>query len=182
MNMGERSSDEKQTETRKTKLLNVKEDWSVIPYLLLVIVGVIITIIDFAVLQKRIFRFNVIVICGLVLLIIAGIMRFLPRRSLIKAGFGNIWNTVRLQIVEDHRLVTDGYYQYIRHPIYVGEIARTYCLTFIFSSLYGFVIMTLTIVFLLKRIQIEEQMLLEEFGEEYEEYQRKTKKLIPFIY
>jgi protein-S-isoprenylcysteine O-methyltransferase Ste14 len=37
-------------------------------------------------------------------------------------------------------------------------------------------------VFLLLRIEIEENMLVEAFGEEYREYQRNTKKLIPSIY
>ena len=35
---------------------------------------------------------------------------------------------------------------------------------------------------LLFRIGIEERMLVEEFGAEYEEYMRRTKKLIPYVY
>jgi protein-S-isoprenylcysteine O-methyltransferase Ste14 len=35
---------------------------------------------------------------------------------------------------------------------------------------------------LLFRIGIEERMLVEEFGVEYEEYMRRTKKLIPYVY
>lgn len=42
--------------------------------------------------------------------------------------------------------------------------------------------MILTIIMLIVRVSIEEKMLLEQFGTEYEEYQKKTKKLIPFIY
>jgi protein-S-isoprenylcysteine O-methyltransferase Ste14 len=37
-------------------------------------------------------------------------------------------------------------------------------------------------VFLVIRIRTEERMLMDQFGKEYEEYQKKTKKLIPFIY
>jgi protein-S-isoprenylcysteine O-methyltransferase Ste14 len=37
-------------------------------------------------------------------------------------------------------------------------------------------------LFLPIRIQIEERLLLEEFGQEYEKYRKKTKKLIPYIY
>jgi protein-S-isoprenylcysteine O-methyltransferase Ste14 len=42
--------------------------------------------------------------------------------------------------------------------------------------------MTIGLVFLLIRIEIEEKMLIETFGEEYIEYQRNTKKIIPYIY
>ncbi len=37
-------------------------------------------------------------------------------------------------------------------------------------------------VFLLLRIKLEEEMLVESFGPDYEDYKRKTKKLIPYIY
>ena len=50
------------------------------------------------------------------------------------------------------------------------------------SSLYGFIIMVISIVFLLIRIEIEEEMLVEAFGQEYEEYRKKTRRLIPYIY
>jgi len=32
------------------------------------------------------------------------------------------------------------------------------------------------------RINVEEKALVEQFGEEYLDYRRKTKKLIPFVY
>ena len=37
-------------------------------------------------------------------------------------------------------------------------------------------------VFLLLRIELEEEMLVEAFGSDYEDYKRKTKRLIPHIY
>jgi len=40
----------------------------------------------------------------------------------------------------------------------------------------GFVPLTLY------RIGVEERMLIERFGDEYREYMKKTKKIIPFIY
>lgn len=32
------------------------------------------------------------------------------------------------------------------------------------------------------RIKIEEKMMLEKFGDEYQEYMKKSKKLIPYLY
>lgn len=168
-------------EEKKVRVLSIREDWAVIPYLALILIGFIVSIIDFVYVQKSVFQ-SVWVITGVPILLFGGAMRFLPRRSLIKAGFGSIWNTPFLQIVEDHRLVTDGYYKHIRHPIYLGEIGRSFGLAITLSSLYGLVFMTIGLLFLLIRIDIEEKMLTEAFGEEYREYQRNTKKLIPCIY
>jgi protein-S-isoprenylcysteine O-methyltransferase Ste14 len=99
-----------------------------------------------------------------------------------KARFRSLASTGRLQIVEGHRLVKDGLYRHIRHPMYLGEIIRDFGFVMIFSSLYGMLLVSAATVFLLFRIEIEEKMLIEAFSEEYREYQRNTKKLIPYIY
>jgi protein-S-isoprenylcysteine O-methyltransferase Ste14 len=168
-------------EEKMVRILGFKEDWAVIPYIILLLIGFIVSIYDFVYLQLMVFQV-VWVILGIPLMVFGGVMRFMPRMSLVKAGFGSIWKTPFLQIVEDQRLVTDGYYKHIRHPIYIGEIGRALGWAITLSSLYGLVIMTMGLVFLLIRIEIEEKMLIEAFGEEYKEYQRRTKKLIPYIY
>jgi protein-S-isoprenylcysteine O-methyltransferase Ste14 len=55
------------------------------------------------------------------------------------------------------------------------------------SALLGFVLAKNSLsffitFFLLRRIKIEEKMLLDRFGAEYGNYMESTKKLIPFIY
>jgi protein-S-isoprenylcysteine O-methyltransferase Ste14 len=175
------NQDSDKIEENKVKVLGFREDWAVIPYFVLLLIGFIASIIDFVYVRMMVFQV-VWVIIGIPLLLFGGAIRFLPRRSLVKAGFGSIWKTPFLQIVEDHKLVTDGYYKHIRHPIYLGEIGRALGWAIILSSLYGLVFMTIGLAFLLIRIEIEEKMLIEAFGEEYKEYQRKTKKLIPYIH
>ena len=88
----------------------------------------------------------------------------------------------RLKIVEDQRLVTEGVYKHVRHPLYLGEMSRNLGFCLLFSSLYGFLLMVVSNLILLFRIEIEEKMLVQEFGQEYEGYRKKTKKLIPYIY
>jgi protein-S-isoprenylcysteine O-methyltransferase Ste14 len=78
--------------------------------------------------------------------------------------------------------VTDGYYKHIRHPVYLGEVGRGLGWAVALSSIFGIILMVIGFVFLLIRIEIEEKMLTEAFGSEYEEYKRRTKKLIPFLY
>jgi protein-S-isoprenylcysteine O-methyltransferase Ste14 len=45
------------------------------------------------------------------------------------------------------------------------------------------VIISIPVLFsFIYRINVEEKMLLQLFGEEYKQYKRYTKKLIPFLY
>lgn len=83
---------------------------------------------------------------------------------------------------EDHQLITHGIYRFARHPIYLGVLIAIMGVPVYAPSLYGFLIMSLLIPIILFRIKMEEEMLSEHFGDEYQAYRKTTKKLIPFIY
>ena len=167
----------KLAETEKT----LGEDWTVIPFLVLTLLGFAAAILDFVYLQN--FNFQIFAIAGLLLLLIGGLIRMKARLELKrKAGFSSYTETGRIKVVKDHQLVMDGFYKYIRHPIYLGEILRNLGFVVIFSSVYGIVIVLLASTFLHFRIQLEEKMLTSVFGEKYKEYRRNTNKIIPYIY
>lgn len=159
----------------------LKEDWTVIPFLGLTLLGFAAAILDFVFLQN--FSFQIFALIGLLLLIVGGFIRMKARLELKKkAGYDSLAGTTKLKIVKEHKLVTDGLYKYIRHPLYLGEILRNLGLVVIFSSVYGISIVLLASIFLLFRIEIEEKMLIVVFGKEYIKYRRNTKKMIPYIY
>jgi len=83
---------------------------------------------------------------------------------------------------EDHQLITRGMYGYVRNPIYLGVICATTGIGLFTTSLLGLIVLWGVIPFFLRRIRLEEQMLLDEFGPEYEAYMERTKKLVPFLY
>ena len=160
---------------------SVKEDWALLPFLLTTSAGFIVAILDFAFLQNM--KFQVIALAGLLLSAVGGYLRHKARLELKKkAGFGSLVSTARLQVVESHQLVKDGLYKHIRHPIYLGETLRNLGFVLIPSSIYGVLFMAVATIFLLFRIEIEEKMLIEVFGDEYREYQRDTKRIIPYLY
>ena len=163
------------------KKLGWKKDWPALIYLVLVCIGFFVIGYDFWKLQHLNFRLYILVVIGIVLICIGGALRITSRITLKKAGF-NIVNSYKLQIVGGHRLITNGIYSRIRHPLYLGEMTRNLGFAILFSSLYGLVVMILANIFLILRIGIEEKMLIAEFGSEYEEYKKKTKKLIPNLY
>jgi len=160
---------------------SLREDWTVLPFLALTLLGFAAGILDFAYLQN--FNFQIFAIAGLILLLVGGLIRMKARLELKKkAGFGSLVGTAKLKEVKEHHLVKDGLYKQIRHPLYLGELLRNLGFVVIFSSIYGILIVLLASLFLFFRIEIEEKMLITIFGEEYKEYKRNTKKIIPYMY
>ena len=162
-------------------LLDLRKDWAVIPYLGLILVGFGLSLWDIMVTRQFQFAWTLNVIMSIPFLLIGVIMRSLSRATLMKAGLGMLEST-RLRIVEDQKLVTTGVYAYIRHPLYLGEICRNIGVPLFFNSFTGLIFILFGNIFLLLRIRIEEDLLIEEFGDEYFEYRKRTKKIIPYIY
>ena len=113
---------------------------------------------------------------GLGMILLGVIIRSVAIGTL-KKNFSN-----RLCIREGHTLVTNGIYHWIRHPAYLGLIVMILGIPVLLSSLLGFLVMLLIVPLLLHRIKLEEAMLMGQFGDEYENYLRQTKRLIPFLY
>ncbi|MEI7527092.1 MAG: isoprenylcysteine carboxylmethyltransferase family protein [Mariniphaga sp.] len=114
---------------------------------------------------------------GISLMIIGIILRLFTVFSL-KSLF-----TADVAIHQNHKLKTDGIFKIVRHPSYSGSL-----LTFLGFGLTLGNWISLLVVFLpvlgvfSYRINIEEKALKDNFKDEYTEYQKRTKKLIPFIY
>jgi protein-S-isoprenylcysteine O-methyltransferase Ste14 len=158
-----------------------REDWTSLIFIIITSIGFIVAIIDFIILQNLKFQFFGLI--GLALVIIGGYLRMKARLQLRKkAGFNNLVSTTQLQIVKGQKLVKDGLYKHIRHPIYLGEILRNFGVVSIFSSGYGIILIMIGTIFLLLRIKPEEEMLVKAFGSDYEDYKKRTKRLIPYIY
>ncbi len=99
-----------------------------------------------------------------------------------RAGFSFL-QTKRLLITDGHRLITDGVFRYLRHPLYLGQILWFHIgIVLLRPSLWGAVLMALGAVSYCIRIRIEEEMLIEEFGDAYHEYRKHTKKIVPYIH
>ncbi len=79
-------------------------------------------------------------------------------------------------------LVTHGIYKFIRHPIYLGTLLFSFSAPLILRSLLGLLTMTALVPMLILRIRLEEKVLAARFGQEFAEYARRTKRLIPFVY
>jgi len=90
--------------------------------------------------------------------------------------------TVRLGVRTGQKLVTTGLYRRIRHPGYLSYLISLLGISLAMSSLGMLMFNILIFLFIRTRIRGEEKMLLEEFGGQYADYMRRTRKLIPFLY
>jgi protein-S-isoprenylcysteine O-methyltransferase Ste14 len=97
-------------------------------------------------------------------------------------ALGRNWS-VSLDVREGHRLVTDGIYSRVRHPMYsafwLWAVAQALLLpnwVAGFAGLVGFG----TLFF--GRVAREERMMLEMFGDSYRAYMERTDRVFPLVY
>jgi isoprenylcysteine carboxyl methyltransferase (ICMT) family protein YpbQ len=89
----------------------------------------------------------------------------------------NITQTVETR--KDHQLVTSGPYRYIRHPLYTVGMAMFFAFALVAASWFIALSTAIVFVMLLIRLSIEEQKLIERFGDQYREYMADTGRLFP---
>ncbi len=81
-----------------------------------------------------------------------------------------------------HRIEMAGFYAHVRHPSYVGMMLLFLGLTLTFRSALGLALLVPMGALLVWRIRTEERFLLEQFGDEYRAYVRRTARLLPGVY
>ena len=97
------------------------------------------------------------------------------------AELGRNWS-ISLEMRSNHRLVQTGVYRFVRHPMYSS---------FFLLGLSQFLLLPNWVgggaglagaaILYGVRIQREEKMMLENFGDDYRLYMRQTKRLVPWI-
>jgi protein-S-isoprenylcysteine O-methyltransferase Ste14 len=84
--------------------------------------------------------------------------------------------------LEEHPLVTRGFYSHLRHPGYLGMLLVSLGLALVFRSTLGLLLVPVLFGLLVWRIRTEEAFLTEQFGDEYRAYQACTERLVPGVY
>lgn len=81
------------------------------------------------------------------------------------------------------KIVHNGLYRHIRHPIYAGEFLVLFAWPFEYAAPISAILMVgLGIVALRRRIKEEEADMLANYGDEYAAYMRATDALIPNVW
>jgi protein-S-isoprenylcysteine O-methyltransferase Ste14 len=116
-------------------------------------------------------------LAGLAIILLGLVLRIWTRLTI-----GGMY-TGYVKIRVHHILVTGGPYHFIRHPGYAGFVLMALGLALGYSSWIGLAAIPLLLLpGLAYRMGVEERLLATRFGEEYREYARKTRALIPGIW
>jgi protein-S-isoprenylcysteine O-methyltransferase Ste14 len=81
-----------------------------------------------------------------------------------------------------NQIAVTGPFRYIRHPIYTGIYVLTFGLGLIFFSWFWYIVMIIFIPLWYIECREEEKEMLNIHGQNYSDYQNRTKMFIPFIY
>src|SRR5207244_11690245 len=87
-----------------------------------------------------------------------------------------------VRVAGDHRALVRGPYRVVRHPSYTRVLITFIGLALAVQS--SGALLVLLAVFGVSygyRMRVEERLLLSELGQDYAEYMKRTKRLIPFI-
>ena len=100
----------------------------------------------------------------------------------IRKYFMNL-SGLRSLVIEDfsNELQITGIHKYIRHPLYLGTFGFIWGLFLLLPYLSLFIANIVITVYTLIGIRLEEQKLINEFGESYVKYRSTVPKLIPFL-
>ncbi|MCW3084334.1 MAG: isoprenylcysteine carboxylmethyltransferase family protein [Bacteroidetes bacterium] len=125
----------------------------------------------------RIGDFKPVRITGLFLIVLGVQLRFMAISRLGKMF------TVDVTIRKDHALNTSGMYKYLRHPSYSASLISFLGLGVALNNWLSIpVIFVPVLISFIYRMNVEEKLLQEQFGDEYRNYMKRSHRLLPFVY
>jgi protein-S-isoprenylcysteine O-methyltransferase Ste14 len=93
------------------------------------------------------------------------------------------FGTPHLATQEQQHVIKDGLYGRVRHPLYSGGLLSSLAWPIIYGAPVTFALtFVYRLLMLRRRIKVEEAMMREKFGAEYETYAQATRRLIPGVY
>ena len=113
---------------------------------------------------------------GVVIGITGGLLLAVTFKTLGK----NLTDTVVTRAA--HTLVTRGPYRWVRHPFYLASALAVVANTLVTANWFLALTGGITFGLLVLRTRIEEEKLIERFGEDYKEYMKRTGRLLPRLF
>jgi protein-S-isoprenylcysteine O-methyltransferase Ste14 len=93
---------------------------------------------------------------------------------------GRNWSGT-VTVKEDHRLIRTGPYRFVRHPIYSGILAALLGTAIGQGAVSSLIGVAIALYALRIKWLIEERFMVEQFGDEYVQYQREVSAVIPGV-
>ena len=97
-----------------------------------------------------------------------------------RSTLGTNWSAT-VTVKQDHSFVYRGPYRVVRHPIYAGGLLAMLGTAMVYGEAGCFLAVVLAFIGWWLKTRREEEFMAQQFGEEYQRYQRNVKRLIPFV-
>ena len=95
-----------------------------------------------------------------------------------QVALDTLWSA-QLQLRQEHHLVVTGPFARMRHPMYTAMCGWGLGLALVTASCIFALIALIVFMVFFTRVPKEEQMMLEQFGDEYREYMSRTGRFLP---
>ncbi len=97
-----------------------------------------------------------------------------------RATLGRNWSgTITLK--KEHELIERGPYRLVRHPIYTGMMAMIVATAITYGYPGGIAAVLFAFLSFWIKLGAEEKLMLQQFPDQYRSYQRRVKRIIPFV-
>ena len=93
--------------------------------------------------------------------------------------FWGMYSLRKMVFVPENKLVVEGPYRFVRHPMYSGGITGAFGLAVFSSSLPGIIYSIILTLVLSHIADAEEKDLIARLGQEYKIYRKRVPKLFP---
>lgn len=110
-------------------------------------------------------------------ILVVGSLLYFPGIALYLWGYGTLGRMFGISsgfgatLYQDHLLIRNGPYRYVRHPMYLAVILAAFGALLIFRT-WAMVLFSVSSLVVIFRARREERLLAEEFGEEWNLYRR----------
>ena len=99
----------------------------------------------------------------------------------LRRALGRNWSAA-VRIGEDHELIRSGPYARLRHPIYTGVLFMVIGIAISTAQVHALVALAILFVAYIRKTGLEEAILENQFGSAYDDYRKRSWRLIPFIF
>jgi len=114
--------------------------------------------------------------CAGIILCIAGLAFSFWARYTI----GRNWSGT-ITFKENHELIERGPYRLTRHPIYTGLITMFVGTELVLGRVAGMIALAFVFLSFWIKLKEEEKLMLQQFPDQYAAYQKRVKRLVPFL-
>ncbi len=91
------------------------------------------------------------------------------------------WELETVTLKQNHELIVEGPYRWVRHPIYSGLLTAIIGTALARGEWRGLIAVAVATIALWRKLRLEEMIMRGEFGDTYARYAERVPALVPWL-